>query len=209
MATTPLLHPAYFGSIALWSVIAKANSIQFEHCDNYQKQTYRNRMYIAHSNGKLGLNIPVKHAKDGNRQKTAAVAIENNFRWQRDHWRSLEAGYRSSPFFEFYEDELQPFFEKSHSKLYEHNLASMKAAAELLDLPLNYELTTKYEIEPEGKSITDQRSLVVCKNTADPVMPQYHQVHQSNHGFIPNLSVLDLIFNLGPESLTYLEDLQL
>ena len=112
MATSPLLHPAYFGSIALWSVIVKAKALCFEYCDNYQKQTYRNRMYIAHSNGKLGLNIPVKHAKDGKRQKTAEVEIENNFHWQRDHWRSLEAGYRSSPFFEYYEDELQPFFER-------------------------------------------------------------------------------------------------
>ena len=202
-----LLHPAYFGSIAMWSAIVKSQNICFEACDNYQKQTYRNRMYIAHSNGRLGLNIPVKHNKTGHRQKTSEVQIENNFRWQRDHWRSLEAGYRSSPFFEYYEDELKPFFEVQHNNLFQHNLASMQMVAELLEVELGYSLTEKYEHHP--LEVKDHRALVLSKNTREIEMPTYHQVHQSTHGFLPNLSILDLVFNLGPESLSYLEGIAL
>lgn len=208
-AKTPLLHPVYFGSIAFWSVLAKHPEVIFERCDNYQKQTYRNRMYIAHSNGKLGLNIPIKHSKGEGRQKTSEVIIENNFGWQRDHWRSLEAGYRSSPFFEYYEDELKPFFELHHSDLYTHNLNSIKAVCELLELELNYSFTTKYEPELSNNNTKDYRWLVLCKGTAEIEMPSYHQVHQQNHGFLPNLSILDLIFNLGPQSLAYLEEFDL
>lgn len=206
-ALTPLIHPAYFGNIALWSLIVKAEKICFEAADNYQKQTFRNRMYIAHSNGRLALNIPVKHNKDGKRQRTKEVRIEQSFRWQRDHWRSLEAGYRSSPFFEYYEDDLSPFFSQQHQELFAHNIASMKLVATLLDLPFNFMLTSAYTPEILDENLNDYRSLVLAKKTKEVVMPQYLQVHQQNHGFLPNLSVLDLIFNLGPESQLYLKEL--
>ncbi|WP_374958159.1 WbqC family protein [Gilvibacter sp.] len=204
-----LIHPAYFGNIALWSVIVKAESLLLERCDNYQKQTYRNRLYIAHSNGKLGLNIPVKHSKDGERQKTATVSIENNFHWQRDHWRSLEAGYRSSPFFEFYEDEIKPFFDQKHLRLFDCNLESMKLVAELLGLPFAYSLTESYATAPDPSEINDHRVLVRSKKVPEIATPPYHQVHQNQHGYLNNLSVLDLLFNLGPESVSYLENFKL
>lgn len=204
-----LIHPAYFGNIALWSVIVKAESLLLERCDNYQKQTYRNRLYIAHNNGKLGLNIPVKHSKDGERQKTATVSIENNFHWQRDHWRSLEAGYRSSPFFEFYEDEIKPFFDQKHKRLFDCDLESMKLVAELIGIPFQYEFTQSYAKDPDPGEIIDHRILVRSKKVPEIPTPTYHQVHQNEHGFLNNLSVLDLLFNLGPESVSYLENFKL
>ncbi|WP_435577620.1 WbqC family protein [Gilvibacter sp.] len=207
-SVTSLIHPAYFGNIALWSVIVKAEKLMIERCDNYQKQTYRNRLYIAHSNGKLGLNIPVKHSKDGQRQKTATVTIENNFHWQRDHWRSLEAGYRSSPFFEFYEDELEPFFQEKKETLFDNNIKSMELIAELLGIPLEYTYTEQYDVEIT-ESIKDYRHLIRSKKVPEIATPHYHQVHEVEHGYLNNLSVLDLLFNLGPESISYLEKLEL
>ena len=105
-----LLHPTYYPSIEQMAAIAQAKNVVFEAQDNYQKQTYRNRCYIAHTNGTLLLNIPIKHSKGGNRQKTKEVVVENAFPWQKEHWRSIQNAYRTSPFFEFYEDELHPFF---------------------------------------------------------------------------------------------------
>ncbi|MDC7998918.1 WbqC family protein [Gilvibacter sediminis] len=205
---TSLIHPAYFGNIALWSVIVKAEDLRIERCDNYQKQTYRNRLYIAHSNGKLGLNIPIRHSKKGERQKTATVTIENNFHWQRDHWRSLEAGYRSSPFFEFYEDELEPFFKERKEILFENNLQSMELIADLIGIPFEYSFTEQYDLEtPPGTK--DYRPLIRSKKVPEITTPHYHQVHEVAHGYLNNLSVLDLLFNLGPESISYLEKLEL
>ena len=107
-----LLHPTYFPSIVQMVAMAQADKIVFEVEDNYQKQTYRNRAYIAHSNGKLTLNVPIKHSKNGGRQKTKEVHVENSFPWQSQHWKSLQTAYRTSPFFEFYEDDLAPLFQE-------------------------------------------------------------------------------------------------
>lgn len=103
---TILLHPSYFPSIEQMAHIAQSEKVIWEVEDNYQKQTYRNRAYIAHSNGKLLLNIPIKHNKNGVRQQTKDVRMENDFPWQDHHWKSLQSAYRTSPFFEYYEDDL-------------------------------------------------------------------------------------------------------
>ena len=109
---TVLLHPAYFGPVSQYAVIAQYEKIVFENFDSYQKQTHRNRMYIYDANGKLLLNIPIKHkssltgAESDGRQLYKEVLIDNSFEWQKQHWRALKASYQTSPFFEFYEDEL-------------------------------------------------------------------------------------------------------
>ena len=97
-----LLHPAYFPSIIQMIAVTQAEHVVLEIEDNYQKQTYRNRTYIAHTNGKLLLNIPIRHVKNGNRQKTKNVIIENDFPWQSHHWKSIQTAYKTSPFFEYY-----------------------------------------------------------------------------------------------------------
>ena len=200
---TILLHPSYFPSIEQMPAVAQAEKVVFEIEDNYQKQTYRNRAFIAHSNGKLLLNIPVKHNKNGKRQKTKEVKVENDFPWQEHHWKSLQSAYRTSPFFEYYEDDLEPLFTEEVACLMEHNLKVFELLCELIGIDVEISKTTSFETAPE---ITDLRFLINAKLKSDFQAETYIQVHQANHPFLPNLSILDLLFNEGPNALQYLEN---
>lgn len=199
---TILLHPGYFPSIAHMSCVAKAEKVVFERHDNYQKQTYRNRAYIAHSNGELLLNIPIQHSKNGIRQKFDAVNVENDFPWQDHHWKSLQSAYRTSPFFEFYEDDLEEFFILPVENLLQHNLDIFDRLLEIIGIEVEISHTETYERNPD---LTDLRFLINAKKQIDFTPENYTQVHQANHPFLPNLSVLDLLFNEGPNALNYLE----
>ncbi|MBX2828591.1 MAG: WbqC family protein [Flavobacteriaceae bacterium] len=201
-----LVHPSYFPSIAQMIAMVQADRVVFEMEDNYQKQTYRNRAHIAHANGLLLLNVPVKHSKNKDRQKTKDVEVEGNFQWQLQHWKSLQSAYRTSPFFEYYEDELAPLFHEPVTGLMDHNMAIFEIICELLGADIPYDLTTKYDKETPLK---DLRYLIASKKEKVFPLESYTQVHQKNHGFLPNLSVLDLLFNEGPNALNYLESQQL
>ena len=133
---TILIHPTYFPSIVQMAAIVQAKNIVFEVSGNYQKQSYRSRAYVAHSNGKLLLSIPVKHSEDGKKLKTKEVQVENAFPWQIQHWKSLESAYRTSPYFEYYEDDLKPLFFNKVTSLLEFNLKVFDFICELLDLSL-------------------------------------------------------------------------
>lgn len=197
-----LLHPSYFPSIEQMAAVAQAGKVVFEVEDNYQKQTYRNRMFIAHSNGKLLLNIPIKHNKTGKRQKSIDVVVENDFPWQEQHWKSLQSAYRTSPFFEYYEDDLRHLFTEAVEGLMAHNLKIFDLLCELIGIDVKISQTTSFEQNPE---ITDLRILVNAKRTSPFQAETYTQVHEANHPFLENLSVLDLLFNEGPNALSYLE----
>ena len=108
-----LFIPTYFSPISQYSEVIKSENIVFEMDDNFQKQSYRNRCYIHNSNGKQLLSIPVKHQIKDGRKKTKDTLIENDFPWQDHHFKSLKIAYRSSPFFEFFEDDIAPIFEKN------------------------------------------------------------------------------------------------
>lgn len=198
-----LLHPTYFPSIVQMAAMVQAKEVVFEMDDNYQKQSYRSRTYIAHSNGKLLLNIPIKHSKDGSKQKTKDVVIENSFPWQVQHWKSLESAYRTSPYFEFYEDDLKPLFFKPASSLFDFNLEALNLICELLDLNIDNTFTTEYFKNPPQQ---DLRYLVNPKLKTDFKMDSYFQVLTEENEFLPNLSILDLLFNEGPNSVMYLEN---
>src|SRR5690554_7968176 len=201
-----LLHPTYFPSIEQMAAVARAKNVRWEVEDNYQKQTYRNRCYIAHSNGLLLLNIPIKHSKDGKRQKSRNVVVENDFPWQEQHWKSLQSAYRTSPFFEYYEDEMAPLFTEPVVNLMAHNFKIIHLLCDLLGVALNYSKTDTFQIQPE---IADLRFLVDAKRETSFHPQTYIQVHGANHPFLPNLSVLDLLFNEGPNALAYLESSRL
>lgn len=201
-----LLYPTYFPSIEQMAAIAQAENVVFEVQDNYQKQTYRNRAYIAHSNGKLLLNVPIKHNKMGQRQKTKDVLVENDFPWQEQHWKSLQSAYRTSPFFEYYEDDLEPLFKDAVTGLLAHNLKIFELLSELIGIEAEISKTQTYKTHPE---IRDLRFLVNAKRVSSFEAEPYTQVLEANHGFLPNLSVLDLLFNEGPNALGYLKSASL
>lgn len=197
-----LIHPTYFPSIAHFVAIAKAEHLVFEMDDNFLKQTYRNRSYIYGANGKLTLNIPVIHSQK-NRQKYRDVKVFNDENWQSLHWKSLLSAYRTSPFFEYYEDELQPLFEKKADFILDFNLKCFEVITDCLQLDINTSKTTVYQEAAEGTE--DFRFLVHAKKEQTYNFEQYTQVFSNKHGFIPNLSILDLLFNEGPNALNYLE----
>lgn len=198
-----LIHPSYFPSISQFAAMVQSEVVTFEVEDNFQKQTNRNRTYIYSPNGIQMLNIPIKHANKGH-QKTKDITIENDFDWQKQHFKSLEAGYRSSPFFEFFEDDFMPFFEKKHHFLMDLNFETIALVEKCLRYPLEFKKTEEYFHEV-AEDIFDARSLVNGKK--DPnIFESYTQVFDDKHGFINNLSVLDLIFNEGKFALDYLKN---
>ena len=197
-----LIYPSYFPPIATMVAIAKADKVTLEIQDNYQKQTYRNRAYIAHSNGKLLLNIPIRHSKNIQHQKTKDVAPENNFPWLTEHWKSIQIAYRTSPYFEFYEDDLAPLFKSPVLKLQDFNIKILGSIAELIGLEAQILSSNVFD---KHTQLLDMRHLANCKKEPSYNFDPYHQVFEANHGYIGNLSIIDLLFNEGPNTLNYLQ----
>ena len=196
-----LVHPTYFPSISHFAAIAKADTVVFEMEDNFQKQTNRNRMYIYSPNGIQLLNVPVKSSNS--KQMTKDVKLENAFNWQKQHLKSLESAYRTSPFFEYFEDTFQPIFTKKHTFLMDLNLESIELVSKCLRLDFQPEKTIEYFHEvPEYE---DFRGLANGKKDKNE-FENYTQVFHEKHGFLNNLSILDLLFNEGKFALEYLKN---
>lgn len=196
-----LVYPTYFPSVSQLAQMIQSDAMTFEVEDNFQKQTNRNRMYIYSPNGKQLLNIPVKHSSDGH-QKTKDIRIEKNFDWQKLHFKSLEAAYRSSPYFEYFEDAIAPIYFKKQPFLMDLNFQALEIVYKCLGLPFEFSKTEEYFHEVPG--LTDLRYLANGKKDAFECEP-YHQVFQEKFGFLNNLSILDLLFNEGRHALDYLK----
>ena len=197
-----LIHPTYFPTVAHFVAIANADTVTFEAADNFQKQTFRNRMYVYGANGKLLLNIPVKHNKDKQKTLYKNIEIENVEDWQKQHWRSIVSAYKSSPFFEYYEDDLKDLFTSPQTSLYNLNIELFKRLCDCIEIEINIEYTTVFE---STTSLTDCRHLVNSKKETPIQLENYTQVFGDKHGYLNNLSILDLLFNEGPNTLNYLE----
>lgn len=199
-----LLHPLYFGPVSQFVVLIKADEVLFENEDNYQKQTYRNRMYIYGANGKLLLNIPIKHTgQKKQHQKYKEVKIENDFPWQEQHLKSLQSCYRTSPFFEYYEDEFQPLYEKKYDYLLDFNYDCLELVLESLQLEMKFTKTEEFIQSPAD--LIDGRPLANAKSNGVYGFERYHQVFEDKFRFMQNLSIVDLIFNEGPNALNYIQ----
>lgn len=196
-----LLHPSYFPSISHFVAIAQADLVTFEMEDHFQKQTNRNRMYIYSPNGIQLLNIPVKHSKEAH-QKIKEVRLETAFDWQKQHFKSLEAAYRTSPFFEYFEDDIRTVFEKKHTFLMDLNMETMAIVSKCLGLEFDYDETVEYFHTVTDKH--DYRGLVNGKKDLSQ-FDSYTQVFGEKHGYLNNLSILDLLFNEGRYALEYLK----
>ena len=162
-------------------------------------------MYIYSPNGIQLLNIPLKHSNKPN-QKFKDIKIETAFDWQKQHFKSLEAAYRTSPFFEYFEDDIRPIFEKQHTFMMDLNFQVMEIVTDCLGMDFTYEKTAEYFHEvPEVK---DFRNLANGKKDTAAFEP-YTQVFEEKHGYINNLSILDLLFNEGRYAVEYLKNQQL
>jgi len=199
-----LLHPTYFSTIIQYAAIIQSKEITFEVCDNFQKQTYRNRCYIYGANGKQLLNIPIQKGKTG-KQLAKEVKIDYSSNWQSEHLKTLFSAYNSSPFFEYYIDDLQTIFSKKETYLMDLNIKTFDIVMEILQEQREYAKTEEYEKEVEN----DYRILVKAKGETAMQVQKYTQVFDDKHGFIPNLSIVDLLFMEGTASLLYLEKLVL
>ncbi|MDB9723730.1 WbqC family protein [Polaribacter sp.] len=196
-----LFLPTYFSPISQYSAILKSEKILFEVHDNYQKQSYRNRCYIYNTNGKQLLNIPVKHPVSSVRKKTKNTQIENIGNWQKQHFNSLKIAYRNSPFFEFYVDDIAFIFDKKYKYLQDVNIDTFLFVSDALQLNLDFKSTNSYASVSKEE---DYRSLVVAKSLAEKSSKQYIQMFDEKHGFIPDLSILDLLFMEGPNTINFL-----
>jgi len=194
-----LFIPTYFSPISQYHALLNSNSITFEVEDNYQKQTYRNRCYIYGANGKQLLNIPVSIPKSSKKTKSKDILVKNS-NWQKQHYKSLEAAYNHSPFFEFYKDDLQKIFSKKYTYLLDVNLDSFNFIKNALELPIEYKFSKTYE---ENKP-NDFRDLADSKKKVEISFLSYIQMFDQKFGFLKNLSILDLLVMEGPNSINFL-----
>lgn len=195
---TVVLPTTYFGPVNWYRQLAKAafstsplggyeggmNSAVFiEACESYHKQTTRNRCTIATANGPLNLTVPVSHKGV---RCIRDIEISDHGNWRHLHWQALQTNYSESAFFEYYQDDIQPFFEKRWKYLLDYNMEITETMCRLLDIGISLRMTEQYAgIQPDAE---------------DAVMP-YYQVFRQRTGFLPGMSVLDLLFNEGPQSI--------
>lgn len=198
-----LIQPTFFGPVIQYVAMASQTDLLFEKQDNFQKQTYRNRCYIYGANGKQLLTVPILHSRSMGRQKTKEVRIDNSYAWQKIFIKSLESSYRSSPYFEFYEDDIMEVFEKPFTFLLDLNIKGQEIMSSCLQLDQKIFYTDTYK--EVYTDIEDYRFLVEAKKEPVYDFKSYTQVFDNKYGFIANLSILDLLFHEGTNALTYLE----
>lgn len=201
-----LLSSTYFGPIQWYQKLHRMPCILEQH-DHFVKQTYRNRCVIATANGTQTLTVPIERY-DGTKCPMRDIRISDHGNWRHLHWNALVSAYGETPFFEFYADDLRPFFEKRHTFLFDLNLDIMHTMCQLLDVRPQVTLSEQYIVLPsEDDAVVDFREAIRPKHPlpdADFNPTPYYQVRAQRHGFLPNLSILDLLFNEGPEGIFYL-----
>ena len=199
-----LLHPTYFPTIASFSLLVKEQCL-LEVSDNYQKQTFRNRTYIYGANGKQILTVPILHTGgDTGRQFYKEVRVDNSVLWQKIHWKTLQTAYRTSPYFEYYEDKIAPIFEQAYTFLLDLNLKTIEVLLDCLHCSVKWEKTTQYQENYD--QVSDFRYLSNAKKTYSIEQEPYYQIFSDKYGFVAQLSVLDLLFHEGNHTLSYLKE---
>ena len=195
---------SYVPNVATLAVLAQQECVNIQTQAFYQKQTYRNRTQIAGANGVLNLSIPIEKGVKGTRLVDQDVMISYDEMWQNNHWKSFVSAYQSSPFFEFYQDELEAVFFKKQKKLLDFNMDILQLIMDWLELDTQIKISTEQPLyNPTGEA------LISAKKATSLHLPKYIQVFESKLGFISNLNALDLICCLGPESTSYLKKIDI
>ncbi len=196
-----LLSVAYNPPVAWFALLAKYEVLLEAH-ETYPKQTFRNRCEIYAENGRMALTIPVNRPR-GNRTPITEVQIFNEEKWYLRHWRAIQSAYEASPYFLYYKDDLADFYRGEATNLFDFNWQLIRVLAKLLEIELRVNMTESFHRNP-GNGLDFRQSIHPKKTIEGLAFPSYIQVFSDRHGFIPNLSILDLLFNLGPETKTYL-----
>ena len=236
-----LLSSTYFGPIQWYQKLNRYDECLIERHESFIKQTYRNRMLIPTTNGPLSLTIPTNHDISLSMKD---IRISDHANWRHVHWNALLSAYGESPFFEYYQDDIRPFYEKKYEFLFDFNMETTEKMIELLDIRPKISITEEYIFSEErrvkseettfggqGESQFDSianhkvqssnlkvqskevQSIVDFRDAIRPKKPlpdaefapkRYYQVYGQKHGFLPNMSILDLLFNEGNEAIFYL-----
>jgi len=197
------LSSAYLPPIDYIKIISRSERVFIENCENYQKQSYRSRCHIYSANGLLPLIIPVLR-NDTHSAKISEIKIDYSRNWQKQHWRAIVSAYKSSPFFDYYQDDIVSFYSEQENSLFDFNYKLLKTILDLFGVDYSMTVTESFQQDlPEG----DFREIIHPKR--QPLFDinengQYHQVFAHKQGFIPNLSIIDLLFNEGPNAIYFL-----
>ena len=244
-----LLSTTYCGPVQWYQKLYRSEEVLMERQETFQKQTYRNRCVIATTNGLQTLTVPVERSSSN---LIKDIRISNHGNWRHQHWFALMSAYNESPFFDYYQDDFRPFFERQYDYLYDFNMEICRKVCELIDIQPNIKETSSYRSEgvrplpppsPCRGSLTSNPSSLISnlsskigssphstnlstrqlvnssteiidfRSAINPKHPvadahfiprRYYQVYERKHGFQPNLSIIDLLFNMGPESIFWL-----
>jgi len=207
-----LLVTSYWPNLHYFFYVLNASIINIEQFDNYSKQSYRNRTQILSANGILNLSIPIKK----NKSKKVVKSIEISYKedWQKNHWRAITSAYKNSPYFDFFEEDLKVFYSNKYNLLIDYNIDQLKFIIKVLKQKKNIQLTKQYESNPE--SVIDLRTIIHPKHSyssdklvANKLDQSYYQTFENKISFTPNLSILDLLFNKGLQTIDYLKSIDL
>lgn len=207
-----LLVTSYWPNLHYFFYVLNASIINIEQFDNYSKQSYRNRTQILSANGVLNLSIPIKK----NKSEKVVNAIEISYKedWQKNHWRAITSAYKNSPYFDFFEEDLKVFYSNKYNLLIDYNIEQLKFIVKVLKQKKNIQLTKQYESNPE--SVIDLRTIIHPKQSylsdklvANKLDQSYYQTFENKISFTPNLSILDLLFNKGLQTIDYLKSIDL
>lgn len=202
---TPLLSTSFLPPVEYFAFLTQ-QEVRVESCEHYQKQSFRTRCAILTANGRETLSLPVVHLHD--KEPILHTRIDYSTPWQRTLWRAIESAYGGSPFFLYYRDVIQPFFEKRFELLFDYNIQIINTLIRTLGLPAV--VSTTEDFLPMADN--DLREMIHPRRQTRDDYPlrltePYYQVFAEKFGFVPNLSILDLLFNLGPEANPYLQRL--
>ena len=221
-----LLSSTYFGPIQWYQKLNRYDECLIERHESFIKQTYRNRMLIPTTNGPLSLTIPTNHDISLSMKD---IRISDHANWRHVHWNALLSAYGESPFFEYYQDDIRPFYEKKYEFLFDFNMETTAKMIELLDIRPKISVTDEYVLSEERRVKSEEfnglanhkvqssnlkvQSIVDFRDAIRPKKPlpdpefeskRYYQVYEQKHGFQPNMSILDLLFNEGNEAIFFL-----
>lgn len=191
----------YLGPISYFSNLIKFKEVVIEKKEHFIKQSYRNRCEIVGATGRLCLSVPT-YRKSRDKTIIDQVKICNDTKWQALHWRSICTAYRSSPYFEYYEQDFESFFLSEESKLFDFNFKLLKMILDKLGVSVQLKFTDEFVLNYD---VPDFRPNYSRKSLDDHTYPRYIQVFEDRVGFHENLTILDLLFNEGPSSVEYLK----